>query len=538
MKLRHLLVITFAIIVIIPMTLFWIWPYSKALELEVKEVNEKHLVIAKNLSAAFERYYQDVTGIFSIVAFQSQKQLESKEFKQLLNSYKFKEIIVIDDEGIVQRCLFSANGNCIESVKNDIVLLAKETLKEGTIQISTVTEDKSNNSGLILLVVKKVSNNILLAYLSTDYIVQMGKRVAFGQKGHAAIVDQAGNVLAHPLDSWIQERKNMIAISPIKKMLAGKTGVDEFYSPALKGDMIAGYTQVPNAKWGVMVPQPIKELENKADAIDQTAIFVMLLGLGLALLITIPVSLILIKPLENLLRAIKLIEQGNSNVNLKWNLSKLIPLELQLLKMSFANMMQNIERNKKEISKLAYFDATTGLPNRNYFYRLSNKALDKMLKTNQKGALVFIDFDGFKAVNDTHGHRVGDELLFLFGKRLASFLSFNSEYEQINYLTDNLPLIIPARLGGDEFVILFQDIENRKEVELKLQTLFEVLFLKYELHDGVELTITGSAGVALYPENGCRYDQLMKSADIAMYDAKSAGKNRIKFAATNRAVLG
>lgn len=529
MKLRHLLVITFAIIVIIPMTLFWIWPYSKALELEVKEVNEKHLVIAKNLSAAFERYYQDVTGIFSIVAFQSHKQLESKEFKQLLNSYKFKEIIVINDEGAVQRCLFSANGNCIESVKNDIVLLAKETLKEGAIQISTVTEDKTNNSGLILLVVKKINNNLLLAYLSTDYIIQMGKRVAFGEKGHAAIVDQAGNVLAHPLDSWIQERKNMIAISPIKKMLAGKTGVDEFYSPALKGDMIAGYTQVPNAKWGVMVPQPIKELQNKADAIDQTAIFVMLLGLGLALLITIPVSLILIKPLENLLRVIKLIEQGDSNVNLKWNLSKLIPLELQLLKMSFANMMQNIERNKKEISKLAYFDATTDLPNRNYFYRLSNKALDKMLKTNQKGALVFIDFDGFKAVNDTYGHRVGDELLLLFGKRLASFLSFNND-DKIHSFTESLPLVIPARLGGDEFVILFQDIQNKSEIALKLQTLFENLFLKYKLHDGLELTVTGSAGIALYPENGLRYDQLMKSADIAMYDAKSAGKNRIKFA--------
>ncbi|WP_298943514.1 diguanylate cyclase [uncultured Psychromonas sp.] len=530
MKLRHILVITFAIIVIIPMTLFWIWPYSKALELEVKEVNEKHLVIAKNLSAAFERYYQDVTGIFSIVASQSKKQLESTEFKQLLNSYKFNDIVLINDEGVVQNCLFSTYATCMKNVDNTILTLAKNTVTTGSIEISTVTEDKTMNNGPILLVVKKVNNNILLAYLSTDYIIEMGKRVAFGEKGHAAIVDKAGNVLAHPLDSWIQERKSMIAISPIKKMLAGKTGVDKFYSPALKGDMIAGYTQVPNAKWGVMVPQPIKELENKADAIDQTAIFVMLLGLGLALLITIPVSLILIKPLENLLRAIKLIEQGDSNVNLQWNLSKLIPLELQQLKMSFANMMQNIEKNKKEISKLAYFDATTGLPNRNYFYRLSNKALDKMLKTNQTGALVFIDFDGFKAVNDTYGHRVGDELLFLFGKRLAAFLSFNSDDEQIHSFSECLPLVIPARLGGDEFVILFQDIQNKNEIALILETLFEKLFFKYELHDGVELTVTGSAGIALYPENGQRYDQLMKSADIAMYDAKSAGKNRVKFA--------
>lgn len=530
MKLRHILVITFAIIVIIPMTLFWIWPYSKALELEVKEVNEKNLVIAKNLSAAFERYYQDVTGIFSIIASQSKKQLESTEFKQLLNSYKFNEIVLINDEGVVQNCLFSTYATCMKNVDNRILTLAKSTLTTDSIEISTVTEDKTMNNGPIFLVVKKVNDQILLAYLSTDYIIKMGKRVAFGKKGHAAVVDQAGNVLAHPLDTWVQERKSMIKISPIQKMLAGKTGVDSFYSPALKGDMIAGYTQVPNAGWGVMVPQPIKELENKADSIDQTAIFVMFLGLGLALLVTIPVSFILIKPLESLLSKIKLIEQGESNVNLQWNLSRLTPLEIQELKISFTNMMKNIEKNKKEISKLAYFDANTGLPNRNYFYRLSNKALDRMHKLDQKGALVFIDFDGFKAVNDTYGHRVGDELLFLFGKRLSHYLLLNNEGEQILSFTENTPSIIPARLGGDEFVILFQDIQDKNEIELKIKTLFESLFLKYALHDGVQLTLTGSAGVALYPENGLRYDELMRSADIAMYDAKSAGKNRIKFA--------
>ena len=530
MKLRHLLIVTFAIIVIIPMTLFWIWPYSKALELELKEVNEKHLVIAKNLSAAFERYYQDVTGIFSIIELQSKKQLESKAFKQLLESYKFNEIVIINNNGAVQNCLFSVNESCIEQTSANMLTLAKDTLKEGSIQVSTVAEDKATNSGLVLLVVKKINKKILLAYLSTDYLVEMGKRVAFGEKGHAAIVDQAGNVLAHPLDSWIAERKNMMAISPIKKMLAGQTGVDEFYSPALKGDMIAGYTHVPHANWGVMVPQPIQELENKAKSIDQTAIFVMLLGLGLALFIAIPVSLILIKPLECLLKAIKLIEKGGLNVTLQWPLSKLIPFELKQLTKSFSNMMKNMEVSKKEISTLAYFDVNTGLPNRNYFYCLSNKALDNMLKMNQKGALVFIDFDGFKAVNDTYGHKAGDELLFLFGGRLASCLSFNCEDKEVLSFSEHLPSIIPARLGGDEFVILFQNIKNKNEIEVKLQAIFESLFLKYELQDGVELTLTGSAGVSLYPENGQQYDQLMRSADLAMYDAKSAGKSRIKFA--------
>lgn len=529
MKLRHLLAFTFCLIVIMPMTLFWAWPYSRALDSELNEVNQKHLVIAKNLSAAFERYYQDVTGIFSIIDTQSYSQLNSQTFKHLLESYNFLSIVLISNDGAVQQCLFHTDQNCLKKIPANIVKLALETELDDSIQISTVTEDKSINSGPIMLIVKQDKNGILLAYLSTKYIVDMGKRVSFGEKGHAAIVDQAGNVLAHPLDSWIAQRKNIAKISIVQKMLAGKTGVDKFYSPALKGDMIAGYTQVLNANWGVMVPQPIKELEHKAHAIDKTVILVMLLGLGLAFLIAIPVSFILINPLENLSKAIKLIEQGNSNVNLKWDLSNLVPLEIRELKVSFSAMMDNIEKNKKEISKLAYFDSNTSLPNRNYFYKLSTKALTDMLALNQKGALVFIDFDGFKAVNDTYGHRVGDELLCLFGEKLRNYLSIKGKALEIISPNEPLPKIIPARLGGDEFILLIQDIKNKNEVELILNSLFKQLFTKYTLFDDTEINLTGSAGIALFPQQGKKYDELMKLADLAMYEAKASGKNKIQF---------
>ena len=359
MKLRHFLVISFCLIVIIPMTLFWMWPYSKALESEIEGVEERHLVIAKNLSATFERYYQDVTGIFSIIDSQFENQVKSKQFKAVLESYEFTLITLIDSKGVVKNCLFSTGITCPIKIDPKILDLAKSTVNERSVTISTVTVDTSIDSGPILLVVKREQGNMLLAYLSTEYIVEMGKKVAFGKKGHAAIVDQAGNVLAHPLDSWTKQRKNISEISAVKKMLAGKTGVEKFYSPALKGDMIAGYTHVANANWGVMVPQPIQELKDKAREIDRTAIFVMLLGLGLALLITIPVTFVLIKPLENLSRVIKIIERGGSKGNLEWDPSKMIPLEIRELKKSFAGMMDNIEKNKKEISKLAYFDSTT-----------------------------------------------------------------------------------------------------------------------------------------------------------------------------------
>jgi diguanylate cyclase (GGDEF)-like protein len=527
MKLRYMFVFIFILIAIVPTTLFWMWPYSKALESEINDVKDRHLVIAKNLSTAFERYYQDVTNVFSIIDIESEEKLQSKEFDKLLTSFEFNMIAVVDHDGNTISCLFTNRLQCPQIISHDILRLAKNTVAENGVRVSTVTEDSGLSSGPILLVVKKKEDKLLLAYLSTKYIVAMGKRVAFGEKGHAAIVDQEGNVLAHPLDSWIAERKNIAKISAVQKMMDGKTGVELFYSPALKGDMIAGYTTVANAKWGVMVPQPILELKNKAKSIDETAIYVMLLGLSLALIITIPVSFILVKPLEQLINTIRLIEQGHTKTTFNVETSSAMPIEIRELKNSFFRMMNNIEIKENEISKLAYFDSHTDLPNRNYFHYLSERALSEMTESKSNGALVFIDFDDFKLVNDNYGHKLGDDLLFLFAKRLTDYFSITSTNGDLLPYFNELTDIIPARLGGDEFVILFKNISSINEVEVKIQGLFSKVFSTYHCDSNIELNLTGSAGIAVFSADGTKYEEMMKAADMAMYEAKKKGKNRI-----------
>ncbi|MGX9416621.1 diguanylate cyclase domain-containing protein [Vibrio sp. WJH972] len=528
MKLRYMFVFIFILIAIVPTTLFWMWPYSKALESEIDDVKDRHLVIAKNLSTAFERYYQDVTSVFEILDPESDEKLGKEGLNNLLSGFEFTMVAVVDSQGKVDHCVFHPNLECPATISNDILLLAQNTVEEQGVKVSTVTEDPSIDSGPIFLVVKHQEDKLMLAYLSTKYVVAMGKKVAFGEKGHAAIVDQAGNVLAHPLDSWIKERKNISMISSVQKMLEGKTGVELFYSPALKGDMIAGYTTVANAKWGVMVPQPILELENKAQNIDETAIFVMLLGLGLALLITIPVSMILIKPLEQLITTIKRIERGDSKTALNVDTSSITPVEIRDLKSSFILMMNNIEVKEREISKLAYFDGQTNLPNRNYFRQLSEQALSKMTESKSSGAFVFIDFDDFKLVNDNYGHKIGDDLLSKFAMRLSEYFSIQSDDDLLSYF-NALPDIIPARLGGDEFVILIQNISSINDVEDMIKGLFDEVFSTYSFQGNVELSLTGSAGIAIFPAHGMQVDEIMKSADMAMYKAKALGKNRIYF---------
>ncbi len=528
MRLRYLFILTFCLVALVPMVLFWVWPYSKALESELDDVKERHLVIAKNLAGAFERYYNDVTSILIIL--NDNVKEEKQAVSTLLRDYGFQTVMEVSKNGDVVKCLLLSGNSCQSKVSPHILKLALSSLEKDKTTLSTVTEDKSINTGPILLAVKEKNENLILAYLSTDYIVSMGKKVAFGEKGHAAIVDQAGNIMSHPLDSWIKSRKNISKVSIVQKMLAGQTGVEIFYSPALKSDMIAGYTVVADAKWGIMVPQPISELKKKANQIDETAMFVMILGLLLALLITIPISFILIQPLERLSEVIKSIEKGNFELDIYFNIPRFLPLEIQKLKFGFTKMMNKIQEDKKAMTQLAYIDMNTRLPNRNYFHELSNHCLKEMKDSNQLGALVFIDFDGFKQINDTYGHRTGDELLALFAKRIMEYFLLWDENKGL-FLFDikELPKEIPARLGGDEFVILFRDIKSVEEVKKKIENLFNNVFSNYNLYANVKVKLEGSAGVALFPKDGNKYNKLLKSADIAMYEAKAAGKNTIRF---------
>jgi len=132
-------------------------------------------------------------------------------------------------------------------------------------------------------------------------------------------------------------------------------------------------------------------------------------------------------------------------------------------------------------------------------------------------------------VNDTYGHRVGDELLSEFGKKLSVYLSLKGQNQETISFETPLPKIIPARLAGDEFILLIQDIKNQQEVASIVENLFIKLFCEYKLFNEIDIHLTGSAGVALFPKHGLQYDELMKLADIAMYKAKTSGKNKIHF---------
>lgn len=173
------------------------------------------------------------------------------------------------------------------------------------------------------------------------------------------------------------------------------------------------------------------------------------------------------------------------------------------------------DRKKIEeaVNYQAYHDALTDLPNRSLFKDRLGVAIAQSERDEDQFAVMFVDLDRFKWVNDTLGHQVGDELLKLVSTRLKRCLRKG----------DTL-----ARIGGDEFTLLLPKIKNREDARLTADKILKQLNRSFNL-TGTEVFISASIGVAMFPEHGDSIETLLKSADIAMYHVKWEGKNGVLF---------
>lgn len=165
--------------------------------------------------------------------------------------------------------------------------------------------------------------------------------------------------------------------------------------------------------------------------------------------------------------------------------------------------------HQMELYRSANYDKLTDLPNRSLFHDRLTQTLNQSKRYDRKFALMFIDLDGFKSVNDTLGHDAGDELLIKTAKRLLSCVR---ESDTV------------ARMGGDEFTIILQSISTSENVELVAQKIINNLSDPFKLKEN-NAQIGASIGISLFPDNGDDMETLLKKADEAMYEAKKAGKN-------------
>ncbi len=176
-------------------------------------------------------------------------------------------------------------------------------------------------------------------------------------------------------------------------------------------------------------------------------------------------------------------------------------------------LTEQVETAKVELDHLAHHDVLTGLPNRILLQDRLSQAIELARRQGRQLAVMFMDLDQFKHINDSLGHALGDQLLQSVAQRLVACVRQSDTV---------------SRQGGDEFVLLFPHIEHAEDAALSAQKLLAALALPHHI-DQHELHISASIGISIYPDDGQDTETLIKSADTAMYHAKENGRNNYKF---------
>ncbi len=205
--------------------------------------------------------------------------------------------------------------------------------------------------------------------------------------------------------------------------------------------------------------------------------------------------------------------------------------EIGTLITGFNRMLDQIQVHHNEqreaqskIRQLAYYDSLTALPNRVLIKELLSVALTEADRENGLVAVMFLDLDNFKWINDTLGHNAGDSLLQMVAKRLKSCVRAS---DGINRNAESATGDM-ARLGGDEFTIVLKHMESANDIANVAQRMIDAVSKPYYILSN-EVNVTTSIGIAVYPMDGKKVDVLLKNADVAMYHSKDSGKNSYHF---------
>jgi diguanylate cyclase (GGDEF)-like protein len=261
--------------------------------------------------------------------------------------------------------------------------------------------------------------------------------------------------------------------------------------------------------------QPQSHVLAKVSRVGNSIVQIALLFSVLALLAAFIASRALIRPLRSMTDAVELFSRERK-------ISELAPRDDELgvlahrfhaMKQEILGQLDDLTSSRAAFEHLARHDPLTELPNRRMCFERLEQALIEAREGGKKMALLFVDLDHFKEMNDQYGHRFGDQVLQAVAKLLTT-------------ASDGADCV--ARLGGDEFVISFCDVKDPQKIAALLEKLHQCFQLPLFI-DGRKVQIHASMGVSLFPRDGDDIGTLVQHADHAMYNAKSAGRNRYLF---------
>jgi len=243
--------------------------YRTALANELQRVEQKHLLVAQNLSFALDRYLTDLSSL-------SEHLWEmdgSMPAGGLINDFN---IIALGHESSGKFQLMSSDTQLTKDLESSESFRAFLDNAGENISISGLVNIGERQT---FALAQRKGNVIHFTLLPLNYIRSIQDSIKFGDRGHSAIVDQYGNVLAHPNKTLEAKGASLLKVSIVQKMVEGGSGVSFFYSPPMQADMIAGHTTMIRSGWGIMVPQPLQEIEQGVWDDISSGTLVALIGL-------------------------------------------------------------------------------------------------------------------------------------------------------------------------------------------------------------------------------------------------------------------
>lgn len=543
----RLLITSFVLVALVPVGLVGVKLYDMAWEDAWREINEKHKLLAMNLAAPLSIYVADHRHALGLLA-SSLAELERRGDEAgadlLANAQGhlpgFRSLSLVDPAGRLMST--TAPGR---TARGEPPTLAEEecyarSRRTGEPAISGIKRSPFGGEPTLIVshAVKDRAGRVLavlLGELRIDLIERLRRAIRFGERGHSAIVDQHGRVIAHPNPQWMHSMRDISDWPIVRDMMAGRSGVTEFYSPFVGQHMVAGFAAVPEIGWGIMVPQPRSEVEARVQAVVYPQLAWGAFGLTLALLLAVGLARWIAGPLNRLARGAEALTHGDFQGRLP-PIPGHAPREVRELGHAFGALFDGLQTSRarydelnrslqsrvdeatrelrqanSQLERMVRQDHLTALANRRFFEDSLEQSLSLRRAQDQCLCLMLIDIDNFKRINDGLGHAAGDAVLVQLSGLLRE-------------CTRQADLV--ARYGGDEFVV-----KMHCEREIGQQRAREVLRVidahRFEWQ-GQPLTLTVSIGLLCAPADDIDdAETLLRKIDQALYQAKDAGRNRM-----------
>ncbi|HYZ20887.1 MAG TPA: response regulator [Rhodopila sp.] len=351
LRLHHLLFITFTLIAAAPIAVLAYWASSTSFQNELESVSERHLLVARNLTSAMSRYVRDVKAAFGMAIDSGAPDHPVTGLNDLLTSLDVTDVRVLAPDGSMEAALPGLSRGVAGELSPALVaeLRALAGGAHDAIAMSPLHRD-ATGTPLFYLIRQLPAGRLAVGILSTDYLTALQRSIAFGARGHAVLLDAGGQVIAHPLKEPDAAARDLAGAPVVAAMRRGETGVGQFHSAAFDDDMIAGYAVVPETGWGVMVPQPVSELQRRAAEVTQLATIIALLAFACSALMAWFLALYLARPVRSVADTAAAVLEGNDEVAAP-AFNALVPREIRQMGAAFNTMLQALRQRAAETGK-------------------------------------------------------------------------------------------------------------------------------------------------------------------------------------------